>query len=292
MADGLQPQKLIAPAALLAAAESPDEAALAANIVLAAHDNALLYQELVWVWAKAALSTPGHPLAELAREVHCANSVLPIGAAARALALDRAALLQWDEAPEADPVVSERLGLMLAKAAAMCTYEKRGDEYVFGVLRLMLEPERDAVLCGETPYQAITAQYGASANDIVRPMLDQMPSTIVAGIDASSPEPAQLVRAMGLLYESLDGDCGRVRINADLFHGDGLVAFRNFGQWGDGFGYRVGTTVYVGHPVFPLASTLLGWAQHSGTRAFDELHLALTNPGAVPPDASIAGLLK
>lgn len=121
---------------------------------------------------------------------------------------------------------ASRAASLVFAVARTCTYANYGDQYVAAVLALSVPPWRTAAIpCGAPVYAPLAAEFPATANDRVRPLLEQALKTVVAAADLTQAAPAAIeavLSAIATIRELCDGqpavhvNCGLSAANATV----------------------------------------------------------------------------
>lgn len=102
-----------------------------------------------------------------------------------------------------------------------CTYERTGDKYIHGLLRSKLHCWRAMLLpITETPYDSVSDQFGADANDIVRPFFEIQPSTRMDNTTWTDNRDRDFIHFLvGVVREIIDFNEFPVYSNLDIMIG-------------------------------------------------------------------------
>ena len=266
-------------------------------IVTSPIDNAGYARDVISVWAyqqcqlHAGPGVPfafGDPLTEenltyAARAILNSISTEYVGA----VLLDHAAKslnkIAIERLPRADAEFETRLSRLVVNAAKDCQFDKRGDRFLWNLLRFALAPHVESATFNAAPYAAISKAHGAAANDVVGTWTSTMPSDLPTKIDYTSSTPNNLVVVAGILGEHIDNVDLWVRVNGDMLrrHNGGapcLAAFHGCGGFPDTTGVFDGTTFFLTHDESPVTSAILKWAAAANTESATLLFDALTKP--------------
>jgi hypothetical protein len=183
-----------------------------------------------------------------------------------------------------------RVQQMLRMLAKKCTYERSGDVYIHTLLRSKLQAFRQTLLCTkEPPYDAISAQYGSSANELVRPYIDmdpEMKSQHVEWDNTLDLDGFQFV--VGVLREALDGCKCTILCNAEIVNGLSLdvpyfFVISEFMDLGIGtvFGYGIREHLYIAPKENPHLNTIFAFissALHHTVPSISDFRQACVDP--------------
>ena len=277
----------VPPEALLALHASMDNADhLLPTLVTSTIDNPEYAIEVVSVWAVANCGDGepfefGHVLTDPQR-THAANKIASEVSLAHigAILLDTAArlltvypIVLLDDLPTQ---VETRLGRLVHSAAQDCSFDKRGDRFLWNLLRFALPSHIEAATFSAAPYAAISTTYGAAANALVGTWTGTMVSDLPLKIDYGDGAPHNLAVASGILAEHIDGHDMWVAVNGGMLRSAPVMAaFHSCGALPDTTGVFDGTTFYAAATKTPVASVLLKWAEVVGATA---LVNAITQP--------------
>lgn len=250
-------------------------------------------REVMSVWAAAQPDEPtddyvfGDLLTEPNRNLaarailHQTDTTAHIGA----VLLDRAArvlmALPVTVLPRSDDDTEARLARLVAAAARDCSYNKKGDRFLWNLLQYALPAHIGAATFDQTPYAAISTTYGAAANALVNKWTTTMPLDMPTKIDYASGAPNDLVVTAGIINEHLDNALMWVHANADMLRAAGpvMAAFHSCGTLSDTTGVFDGTTYYAANAETPVSSVLLKWAALAGQPALVRALTMPTNTG-------------
>ena len=179
------------------------------------------------------------------------------------------------------PIETEtRLCRLVVNAAKDCQFDKRGDRFLWNLLRFALAPHIESGTFDVAPYAAIAKAHGANANDVVGAWTSTMPADLPTKINYASGSPNNLVVVAGILGEHLDDVDMWVRVNGDMLRNFApcLAAFHGIPSLSDTTGVFDGTTFFAAHDATPVTSVLLKWAEVVDVPASTLLLDALTKP--------------
>lgn len=258
-------------------------------MITATITNGEYAREVVSVWAAAQPDEPstnfafGDLLTEANRNFaarairHQTDTTAHIGA----VLLDRAAraltALPVTVLPRSTDEVEARLARLVVSAAADCSYNKKGDRFLWNLLQYALPSHILAATFDQIPYAAISTTYGEAANAVVRTWTATKPQDMPAKIDYASGAPKDLIAAAGIINEHVDKALMWVHANADMLRATEpvMAAFYACGLLSDTTGVFDGTTFYAANADTPVSSVLLKWGALAGQTA---LVRALTMP--------------
>jgi len=199
----------------------------------------------------------------------------------------------------------DRFKQIVSAYANKCTYERSGDTYIHLLLKGKLKSYKNALLSNNTPpYDAISQEYGDSANTLVRPYIETPPSAKILHVkwhDSMDLDGFHFVT--GLLRELLDGLNCTIHINTHICHcssPDIPYLFACTLDFDVGFGSSYGY-IYK-HKMHlppksdaPLTDFFLGYlaaCSHARIQAVADMHTALYNPNALAASSPFNVLLE
>jgi hypothetical protein len=266
-------------------------------IVTSPIDNAEYAHDVIAVWAfqqcqlHAGAGTPfafGDTLTE-ENLTHAARAILSsisteyVGAVILNHAAKRLNKIPIVMLPRADEISETRLSRLVINAAKDCQFDKRGDSFLWNLLRFALAPHIESGTFNAAPYAAIAKTHGAAANDVVGAWTSTMPTDLPTKIDYTSFAPNNLVVVAGILGEHIDNVDMWVRVNGDMLRGHNdaapcLAAFHGCGGFSDTTGVFDGATFFATHEETPVTSAVLKWAATVNSDSTTLLFDALTKP--------------
>ena len=158
-----------------------------------------------------------------------------------------------------------RIRHIMCKWAPICKYERTGDIYIHNLLCTKLTLDRQTMIPHKiAPYDAITDQYGLSANDHFRCHLDLQPDTKLLQVQWDNRHDTDgFLFLLGVLFENLDGVSVAILCNGDIPRGAQqstpfffiLSEHCNVGV-GRVFGVGMGTQLYIASAQHPHTSSI------------------------------------